>query len=79
MDLKPSHFQRVCGGLGDAATRGGKNTHTHGYPLVKSFTGMGQVAKRVYTSIINGYLTTYYYMDTDTDLMVHIPAGTHTR
>jgi hypothetical protein len=58
---------------------GGKNTHTHGYPWVKSVTGMERVAKRVSTGIINGYLTTRYYMDTDTDLIVSIPTGTHTQ
>jgi hypothetical protein len=50
--------------------------NVHGYPWVKSVTGMGQVAKRVSTGIINRYLTTHYYMDTDTDLIVPIPMGT---
>jgi len=35
--------------------------------------GTGQVVKRVSTCIINGYLTTHYYMGTDTDLIVSIP------
>jgi len=61
------------------ATRGGKNTHAHGYPWVKSVTGTWLVAKRVSTSIINGYLTTHYYMDMDMNLIVSIPTGTHTR
>jgi len=39
--------------------------------------GTGQVAKRVTTGIINGYLTTHYYMDTDTDLIVPIPTNTN--
>jgi len=50
-----------------AFARGGKNTHTHEYPWVKTVTGMERVAKRVSTGIINGYLTTHYYMDTDMD------------
>jgi len=53
-------------------SRGGKNIHAHGYPWVKSVTGTGRVAKRVSTSIINGYLITHYYMVTDTDLIVPI-------
>jgi len=59
--------------------RGGKNTHAHGYPWVKSITGTGRVVKRVSTDIINGYLTTPYYVDTDKDLIVHILTGNHTR
>ena len=59
------------------STRGGKNTHAHGYPRVKSVTGMERVAKWVSTGIINGYLTTRYYMDTDTNLIVLIPTGTY--
>jgi len=43
--------------------QGGKNTHAHGYLWVKSVTGTGQVAKWVSMGIINGYLTTHYYMD----------------
>jgi hypothetical protein len=61
-----------------AFARGGKNTHARGYPWVKSVTGMERVAKRVPTGIINGYLTTHYYMDTDTDWIVSIPTGTLT-
>ena len=53
--------------------RGGKNTHAHGHPWVKSVTGTGRVAKRVSTCIRNGYFTTHYYMDMDTDLIVPIP------
>jgi len=53
--------------------RGGKNIHTHGYPWVKSVTGMERVARRVSTGIINGYLTTHYYMDINTDLIVPYP------
>jgi len=60
-------------------SKGGKNTYVHIYPRVKSVTGTGRVAKRVSTDIINGYLTTHYYMDTNTDLIVSIPTGTHTR
>ena len=56
--------------------RGGKNTHVHGYQWVKYVTGTRRIAKRVFTDIINGYLTTHYYMDTDTDLIVSIPMGT---
>jgi len=51
--------------------RGGKNTHIHGYSWVKSVTGTGRVTKWVSTGIINGYLTTHYYIDTD--LIVSIP------
>jgi len=54
-------------------SRGGKNTHAHGYSWVKSITGTRRVAKRVSMGIINGYLTTHYYMGTDTDLIVSIP------
>jgi hypothetical protein len=49
--------------------RGGKNTHVHGYPWVKSVTDTEWVAKRVSMDIIDGYLITHYYMDTDTDLI----------
>jgi hypothetical protein len=59
--------------------RGGKNTNSHGYPWIKSVTGTGRVAKRVSMGIINGYLTTHYYIDRDTDLLVPIPTGTHIR
>ena len=58
---------------------GGKNTHAHGYLWVISVTGMGRVAKQVSTCILNGYLTTHCYMDTDTDLIVFIPTGIHIR
>ena len=60
-----------------SAPRGVKNTHAHGYPWVISVMSTGRVAKRVSTGIINGYLTTHYYMDTDTNLIVSIPTGTH--
>jgi len=59
--------------------RGGKNIHADGYPRVKSVTGTGRVAKRVSTGIINEYLTTHYYMDTDMNLIVPILTGTHTQ
>lgn len=52
--------------------RDGKNTHAHGYPWIKSVTDTGRVAKRVSTCIINGNLTTHYYMDTETYLIVPI-------
>jgi len=58
---------------------GGKNTHVHRYLCVKFVMGIGRVAKRVSTSIVNRYLTTHYYMDTDMDLIVLILTGTHTR
>ena len=48
-------------------------------PLGKIRLGMGRVAKRVSTCIINGYLTVHYYMGTDTDLIVSVPTGTHIR
>jgi len=35
----------------------------------------GRVAKRVPVGIINGYLTTRYFIDTDTDLMIHMSTG----
>jgi len=35
-------------------TRGGKNTHVHGYLWVISVMGTGRVVKQVSTSIING-------------------------
>ena len=50
--------------------RGGKNTHTYGYPWIKYVTGT--VAKRIFMGIINGYLITQYFMDTDTYLIVPI-------
>ena len=53
--------------------QGGKNTHAHVYPWVKSVTGTGRVAKWVSTDIINRYLTTHYYMGTYTNLIVSIP------
>ena len=65
-------------GKGFSPVRGGKNTHAHGYPSIKSITGTGRVGKQVPTGIIHGYLTTHYYMGTDTDLIVSIPTGTHT-
>jgi len=53
--------------------RGGKKIRTRGYPRIKSVMGTGRVAKQVPEGIINGYLTTRYFMDTDTDLMVSVP------
>ena len=58
---------------------GGKNTHAHGYLWIKSVTGTGRVTKRVSTGIMNEYLTTHYYMDTDTDLIVPILTYTDLR
>jgi len=55
--------------------RGGKKIRTRGYPRIKSVMGTGRVAKRVPAGIINGYLTTRYFMDTDTDLMVSVPVN----
>jgi len=55
------------------ATRGGKKIRARGYPRIKSVMGTGRVVKRVSTGIINGYLTTRYFMDTDTDLMIPCP------
>ena len=57
--------------------RGGKKIHARGYPWIKSVTG--RVAKRIPAGKINGYLTTRYFMDTDTDLMIPVPAGIRTR
>jgi len=59
--------------------RGGKKIRARGYPQIKSVMGTGRVVKRVPTGIINGYLTTRYFMDTDTDLMIPVPAGIRTR
>jgi len=42
--------------LGFEELRGGKNTHAHGYPQVKSVTDTGRVAKRVIDyPLIYGY------------------------
>ena len=59
-------------------TRGGKKIRARGYPRIKSVMGTGRVVKRVPTGIINGYLTIRYFMDTDTDLMIPVPAGIRT-
>jgi len=59
--------------------RGGKKICARGYPRIKSVMGTRRVAKRVPAGIINGYLTTRYFMDTDTDLMIAVPAGVRTR
>ena len=48
-----------------------------GYPRIKSVIDTGRVAKRVSAGIINGYLTTRYFMDTD--LMMPVPASIRTR
>lgn len=40
--------------------------------------GTGRVAKRVPTGILNGYLTTRYFMDMDIDLMIPVPTGIRT-
>ena len=54
---------------------GGKKIRTCGYPRIKSVMGTRQVAKRVPADIINGYLTTCYFMDTDTDMMIPVPVN----
>ena len=59
--------------------RGGKKICARGYSRIKSVMGTGRVAKRVPASIINGYLTTHYFMGTDTDMMMPMPAGIRTR
>ena len=59
--------------------RGGKKIRTRGYPRIKSVMDTGRVAKRVPADIINGYLATRYFMDTDTDMMIPVPAGIRTR
>jgi len=41
--------------------------------VTKIHKGTGRVAKRVFTGIINAYLTTYYYINTYTDLIVSYP------
>jgi len=38
-----------------------------------------RVVKRVSAGIINGYLTICYFMGTDTDLMIPVPAGIRIR
>ena len=48
-------------------------------PVPASVMGTGRVAKRVPADIINGYLATRYFMDTDTDMMIPVPAGIRTR
>jgi len=58
--------------------RGGKKIRAREYPRIKSVMGTGRVAKRVPADIINGYLATRYFMDTDTDMMIPVPAGIRT-
>jgi len=41
--------------------------------------GMGRVDKRVLAGVINGHLTTRYFMDTDTNIMMPVHAGILTR
>jgi len=60
-------------------SRGGKKIRARGYPRIKSAMGTGRVAKRVPADIINGYLATRYFMDTDMDMMIPVPAGIRTR
>jgi len=55
-----------------------KKIRVRGYPWIKSVMGTGRVVKRVPTGIINGYLTTRYFKDTDTDLMIPVPVGIRT-
>jgi hypothetical protein len=59
--------------------RGGKKIRARWYPRIKSVMGTGRVAKQVPAGILNGYLTIRYFMDTDTDLMIPVPAGIRTR
>ena len=59
--------------------RGVKKIRARGYPQIKSVMGTGRVAKRVPADIINGYLTTRYFMDLDTDMMIPVPADIRTR
>jgi len=58
--------------------RGGEKICVRGYPWIKSVMGTERVAKRVSAEIINGYLTIRYFMGTDTDLMMPVPAGIRT-
>ena len=60
-------------------SRGGKKIRARGYPRIKSVMDTGRVGKRVPADIINGYLTTRYFMNTDTDMMIPVPAGIRTR
>ena len=60
-------------------SRGGKKIRARGYPRIKSIMGTGRVVKRVPAHVINGYLATRYFMDTDTDMMIPVPAGIRTR
>ena len=48
-------------------------------PVGKIRHGTGRIVKWASTYIINRFLTTHYYMDTDTYLIVLILTGTHTR
>ena len=57
--------------------RGGKKIRARGYPRIKSVMGTGRVVKWVSTDIINGYLATCYFMDTD--MMILVPVGICTR
>jgi hypothetical protein len=59
--------------------RGGKKIRARGYPQIKPIMGTDRVAKRVPADILNEYLTTHYFMDTDMDLMIPVPADIHTR
>jgi len=66
-------------GLKRGAVRGGKKIRAREYPRIKSVMSTGRVAKRIPADIINGYLATRYFMDTDTDMMIPVPAGIRTR
>jgi hypothetical protein len=59
--------------------RGGKKIRARRYPRIKSVMGTGRIAKRVPAGILNGYLPTRYFMDTNMDLMIPVPAGIRTR
>jgi len=59
-------------------SRGGKKIRACRYPWIKSVMGMGRVARWVSMDIINWYLTTRYFMEADTDLMIPVPAGIRT-
>jgi hypothetical protein len=71
--------RNVPSDLQTTITRGGKKIRARGYPRIKSVMGTGRVAKRVPAGKINGYFTTRYFMGTDTDLMIPVPAGIRTR
>ena len=58
--------------------RDGKKEHAHGYPQIKSITDMEHVVKRVSVNIIYNYLTTCYFINMNTNLMISMHTAIRT-